>query len=93
LLQKSKRKEYKQKYIRQVNVKVNRSRKQRKTWQEVYQECIDNTYGPGIAIAAIDRDSSVPKKKRRTASSKKSKWMKKHTYYLKRYLIAMPTLR
>jgi len=72
LLQKSKRKEYKQKYIRQVNVKVNRSRKQRKTWQEVYQERIDNTYGPGVAIAAIDRDSTVPTKKRRTASSKKA---------------------
>ena len=68
LLQKSGRKEYKQKYIRQPDVKVRRSKKQRKTWQEVYKERTDTSYGPGIALAAVP-----PNKRRKVAQPGKPK--------------------
>ena len=68
LLHKSGRKEYKQNYIRQLDVKVRRSRKQRKTWQEVYQEHTDTSYGPGIALAPV-----APNKRRKVAEPGKPK--------------------
>jgi hypothetical protein len=50
LIEKSRKKEYKQKYINKVEVKSRRSKKQRRTWQQVYQERTDTSYGPGIAL-------------------------------------------
>jgi len=64
LLEKSERKEYKQKYINKVEVKSRRSKKQRRTWQQVYQERTDTSYGPGIALITTD-----PQKKRRIDTS------------------------
>ena len=61
LEQKETKKITKRKYDRRVDVKVKRSRKQKKQWLEVYKERTDQSYGPGVAV--ITEISSTMKEK------------------------------
>jgi len=65
-IKKTIRKEYKQNYVNKVEVKARRSKKQRRTWQEIYKERTDTSYGPGIGLVA-----SAPKKKRKQEPAEK----------------------
>jgi len=47
-----KRKEMKRQYVRKVEVKVRRSKQQKKTREEVLRERTDKSYGPGVGLMA-----------------------------------------
>jgi len=53
-------KKYKQSYVNKFDVKASRSKKQRRTWQEIYKERTDTSYGPRIALVTL-----APNKKQR----------------------------
>ena len=59
------KKKYKQSYVNKFDVKASRSKKQRRTWQEIYKERFDTSYGPRIALV-----TSAPNKKQRKESGK-----------------------
>jgi hypothetical protein len=46
------RKECKREYQEKITVKLNRSQQQKKTRDEVFKECTDNSYGPGVGLTA-----------------------------------------
>jgi len=46
------KKEFKRTYQRRLDVKAQRSKKQKKSIELVLKECIDNSYGPGIGLNA-----------------------------------------
>jgi hypothetical protein len=71
LEQKETKKITKRKYEQRVDLKVKRSRKQKKQWLEVYKERTDQSYGPGVAV--ITEISSTVKEKNKYNAENKCK--------------------
>jgi hypothetical protein len=49
-------------------VKAHRSKKQRRTWQEIYKERTDTSYGPGIGLVASASKKKEHKNRLRKAT-------------------------